>query len=245
MCDAGDRLARRERVWQAQPLDPCEVGLHERELAKLPSERGTSARRLAEGDQPRRAAAEPMRRSGRGARDVARTHELEQRAGLEWPRGEHLQARGLDDDEHVLVLERDVEMLRRLGLSPWRAVELELVADSQLVVGCDASTVHEHASALDRLAPRGLVRVPEARDVVSEHGVARVRAGHAASINIASIRAWHARIVPRRDTREDAVTEVRGRQAASRVGSLAARGGGRGGPADLRAGQECAGVRGD
>ncbi len=107
---------------------------------------------------------------------VARAHELEQRARLERPRGQHLQAGRLHDDEHVLVLERDVEALRRFGLAPRRAVELELVAGAQLVVGRGASTVHEHASERDRLAPRGFVGVPEARDVVREHGVARVHA---------------------------------------------------------------------
>ena len=44
------------------------------------------------------------------------------------PAGSTCKSGGLDDDEHVLVLERDVERLGRVGLAPGRAMELELVA---------------------------------------------------------------------------------------------------------------------
>ena len=136
--------------------------------------------------------------SGGGARDVARTHELEQSARLEGAGGQHLQAGGLDDDEHVLVLERDVETLRGLGLAPRRAVEFELVAGPNLVASRNASTVHEHSPELDRLTPCLFVGVSEARDVVSEHGVARIQISDAAAIDVASIRVLHPRILPRR-----------------------------------------------
>src|SRR5262245_16282804 len=110
MRDARDGVARDERIAQPRAaFDPREIGLDELEVAELPRERRAPGAGLAERDEPGRAAAQAMSRRGCRARRVARTDELEQRALLERARGQHLKTRGLHDDEHVLVLERDVE----------------------------------------------------------------------------------------------------------------------------------------
>jgi hypothetical protein len=92
----------------------------------------------------------------------------------------------------VLVLERDVEPLGRVGLVPRRAMKLELVACRELLLGRRTAPVVEHSTAeVDGSAPLGFVGMAKPRDVKREHALARVSGRGPRSINVASIPVVH------------------------------------------------------
>ncbi len=155
--DRPDRRVDRERVRHPRPRSQGQVDLEDAALEHGRRQEAGGRAVAREEDGSGRAAAEPVERRADGA--VALADQVEQSVLQEEAAGKDGQARGLRQDEDVLVLVERHEFPRRVGLVPRQAVIEEGVAPDEEVVGRGLESVPEDLAGLDPPPPLRLGRV--------------------------------------------------------------------------------------